>query len=99
MKTALARDIRIHNILTDNLKPQILHISNESHKHQHHSGDNGTGETHYDITIISDAFVNISKINRHRMVTDLLRNELNSGLHALSLNLKTPEENNNKDNQ
>jgi BolA-like protein 1 len=91
-KTAHARETRIHTLLTENLKPTILDIANQSHKHKHHSGDNGTGETHYDITIISDAFDNISKVNRHRMVTDLLTDELNSGLHALSLNLKTPAE-------
>lgn len=87
-----SRDTRIHTILSDNLKPISLNIVNESHKHKHHSGDNGTGETHYDITIISDCFVSTSKINRHRMVTDLLQEEFKTGLHALSLNLKTPAE-------
>jgi BolA protein len=86
------RDTRLHDILSTHLSPQMLTISNQSDKHKHHSGDDGTGETHYDITIIADAFAGLSRINRHRLVTDLLTAELNSGLHALSLTLKTPQE-------
>jgi BolA protein len=92
MSDIKSRDKRIYNILSTNLNPKNLVISNQSDKHRHHSGDDGTGETHYDITIISDAFLNLSKLSRHRLVTDLLSTELNSGLHALSLNLKTPQE-------
>ena len=92
MSEIFNRDQRLYNILSVNLNPKTLVISNQSDKHKHHSGDNGTGETHYDITIIADAFDTLSKINRHRLVTDLLTDELNSGLHALSLILKTPQE-------
>ncbi len=86
------RDTRLYEILSTHLKPQTLTILNQSDAHKHHSGDNGTGETHYDITIIADAFDSLSKVNRHRLVTDLLTDEFNSGLHALSLTLKTPQE-------
>ena len=92
MLNAPARDKRLYDILSQHLNPSILNIINQSENHKHHSGDDGTGETHYDITIVSDVFVAISKVNRHRMVTDLLKDELNSGLHALSLTLKTPQE-------
>ncbi|MFT6084048.1 MAG: BolA protein [Alphaproteobacteria bacterium] len=86
------RDMRLSDILSHKLNPQALIITNQSDKHSHHSGDDGTGQTHYDVTIISDAFSGISKVNRHRMVTDLLQSEFDTGLHALSLTLKTPQE-------
>ncbi len=88
----LERDERLYTILSNQLNPKTLVITNQSDKHKHHSGDNGTGQTHYDITIIADAFHGLSKVNRHRLVTDLLNDEFNSGLHALSLTLKTPQE-------
>lgn len=86
------RDQRIHTILTEKLNPASLVINNQSGGHKHHSGDDGTGETHYDILIVSEDFTGKSKVNRHRMVTDLLKEEFDTGLHALSLTLKTPQE-------
>jgi len=86
------RDTRLENIITEALSPEKLVITNQSDKHAHHSGDDGSGETHYDIVIISDHFTGKTKINRHRMVTDLLKTEFDTGLHALSLTLKTSAE-------
>lgn len=86
------RDKRIEKTLLAHIDPISLTVTNQSHKHRHHAGDDGSGETHYDVMIISHKFDNISKINRHRMVTDLLKSEFDTGLHALSLTLKTASE-------
>ena len=42
--------------------------------------------------IISARFAGLSRVARQRAVTDALADEFASGLHALSLDVKTPEE-------
>jgi BolA-like protein 1 len=49
-------------------------------------------ETHFRIEIVSDIFEGKTLIQRHRLVQDLLKDEFSSGLHALSLKLKTTKE-------
>lgn len=88
------RDERIKNILQQ-LNPVIIELQNDSAKHANHAGHMGvepTGETHYKIKIIADAFKGLSRVDRQRKVYDLLRAEFNSGLHALELKTLTLEE-------
>ena len=73
-------------------KIEKIEIVNQSHMHKHHAGDDGTGETHYDIVIISDDFEGLNRVKRHRIVNDLLAPEFDMGLHAISMTLKTKDE-------
>ena len=79
----MSRSYSIEKKLNDELSPQYLLVENESHKHNVPSGS----ETHYKITLISTNLV-----QRHQIVYTILKQELEQGLHALSLNLYTPEE-------
>ncbi len=78
--------------------PSTLAIENESHKHAHHrevlEGGPGaqTGETHFRIAIVADAFAGKSRIERHRMIYELLDAELKAGVHALAINAKSAYE-------
>ena len=36
--------------------PDLLEIRNDSDKHRGHAGDNGSGESHFHLTIVSDIF-------------------------------------------
>ncbi len=83
--TKPTREERIIQILEQNLHPTELKVVNQSDKHRHHAGDNGTGETHYDIFVASPKFDNLSKLNQHRMINELLAQEFSTGLHALSI--------------
>jgi BolA protein len=75
-----------------NLTPSFLNIINESNKHAGHSGNNIVGsETHFKIIIVADKFIQTSRVARHRLVYDLLVEELKE-IHALSLNAYTEEE-------
>ncbi len=78
------------------LNPLRLELKNDSQKHAghvEHLGSAGfTGETHYKLTIVSDRFTGQSRIDRQRMVMDLLKAEFNSGLHALEIKAKAPGE-------
>ncbi|KAL9233477.1 hypothetical protein vseg_008474 [Gypsophila vaccaria] len=94
MKTITTRGSRIRAKLQSNLKPTILEIEDVSHQHAGHSAMKGntSGETHFNLKIVSPNFDGFSLVSRHRLVYDLLSDELNSGLHALSIVAKTPSE-------
>ena len=67
-------------------------ITNQSHLHTGHSGSPETGESHFEVTIISDAFDQKSRLDRHKMVNEDIFSLFNSGLQALNLNLYTIKE-------
>lgn len=49
-----------------------------------------TGETHFNVTVVSDNFEGVAILERHRMVNDCLQEELEQkGVHALSIKAKT----------
>ncbi len=60
--------------------------------HAGHAGARPGGETHYQVTLVSTAFEGLSRIARQRLVYAALREEFDTGLHALSLDLKTQGE-------
>ncbi len=65
--------------------PDYYELENESHKHS--GGPNR--ETHFRTLIVSDFFKGKSRVERARIVHDLLANELSSGIHALSQRMFT----------
>ncbi|WP_341757203.1 MULTISPECIES: BolA family protein [unclassified Candidatus Tisiphia] len=72
----------------DVLKPHYCEIIDESSKHSSHTG--GATESHFTIKIFSTAFIGKSLIEQHKMINNLLSDELASGLHALSIDTKKP---------
>ena len=82
--------------LMKQLAPTKLELVNDSEKHaghtEHLGGAGFTGETHYRLVIESALFTGRSRIDRQRMVLDLLKNEFNSGLHALEIKARAPDE-------
>jgi len=88
------RAARIEAILRAALAPVAIDVEDESAAHAHHAGMRGAtshGETHFDVLVTSAAFDGLSRIARHRLVHDLLKDEFATGLHALSLHLETPK--------
>ena len=78
--------------LTKALAPRLLAVDNESDRHQGHAGSPGTGESHFHVTIVSDSFSGKGRLDRHRLVNDILQDELAGPIHALSIVALTPEE-------
>ena len=79
--------------LTAAFHPERLSIVNESHLHAgHHPDIDGTGETHMRVRIVSSAFIGMSRIARHRAINDILKTEIDAGLHALALEPAVPGE-------
>lgn len=85
---------RIHDLLNAAFAPVVLEIVDESAKHASHAARNGVagGETHYQVLMVSAALAGHSRLARSRAVHEALAAEFKTGLHALSLTLRTPEE-------
>ncbi len=88
----MARRERLIDRLTTSLAPTSIVVVDESHRHAGHAGARPGGETHYHVEIVSARFAGMSRVARHRFVHEIVRDEFESGLHALSLKLLTPEE-------
>jgi len=78
----------ISDKLVDAFKPLELQVENESSKHSGHTGDDGSGESHWRIMIIADAFNGKSRVERQRMVNEVLADELKNNIHALAMSVK-----------
>lgn len=81
----MTRKERIERRLAE-VAPVVLEVLDESHKHK------GGVESHYNVTLVTEAFEGLVRVERHRRVHALLADELKGGLHALTLTLRTPEE-------
>ena len=73
--------------------PERLEVLNESHMHAgHQPGFDGEGETHMRIRIVASAFSGMSRVARHRAINDVVKAELDAGLHALAVEAAAPGE-------
>lgn len=75
----------IREKLSQAFVPLALEVVNESHRHAGHAGSPGTGESHFAIKVVSDAFAGKSRVERHRMVNAVLAEELSGQIHALAI--------------
>lgn len=84
----MSRKERIEQQLIAQFSPSYLAVEDESH--QHHVPENA--QTHYKIVMTASQFTSLSRINRHKLINVLLKNEFENGMHALSMHLYSPEE-------
>ena len=84
----MSREQRIQQALNATFKPQYLQIVNESQ--QHNVPENS--ETHFKVIIVSESFTDLSLVARHQQIYNLLSDEMQQGLHALSLHTYTADE-------
>ena len=78
--------------LTEAFTPQSLKVEDESFKHEGHAGSRPGGQTHYRVYIVSQAFKGKTRLERHRMINDILSSELGGGIHALAIHAAAPGE-------
>ena len=86
---------RIVKKIEEAFAPERLAVINESHLHAGHHGGamDGSGETHFRVRVVSGAFADMSRIERHRKLNELLSAEIADGVHALALEPAAPGEN------
>ncbi|PLX38620.1 MAG: BolA family transcriptional regulator [Hyphomicrobiales bacterium] len=78
------------------LQPESLEVVDESEQHaghlpRHGHADQG-GDTHFRVFVVSSMFEGKSRVDRHRMVNDLLGEEMAGTLHALAIHATAPGE-------
>lgn len=88
--------MRVEEQITKKLQqafaPESLEVVNDSHRHAGHASSPGTGESHFSVKVVSRSFVGKTRIERHRMVNDVLAEELRGKIHALAITALAPEE-------
>lgn len=77
---------QIEEKLSSRLAPAHLEVVNESHQHNVPEGS----ESHFKVVVVSEAFSGKTLVSRHRMVYELLSEELEDHVHALALHTYSP---------
>ncbi len=72
--------------LTGSFQPSELIVTNDSHRHAGHSGDDGSGDSHFSIRIRAATLTPLSRLARHRAVQAAL-GDLNQRIHAIALDI------------
>ena len=73
-------------------QPTRLEVEDDSARHAGHSGTREGGESHFNVTIESQAFAGTARVMRQRMVYKALADELAGPVHALSVKALAPGE-------
>jgi len=92
MPQAANRATRIETALRAMFAPELVQVIDDSARHAGHAGAAPGGETHYTVLVVSAAFRGQGRVARHRAANAALAAEFATGLHALALVLRTPEE-------
>lgn len=66
-------------------RPEALDVRDESSQHEGHSGWKPGGETHFRVYIVSSAFEGKSRVEIHRMINQVLADDLAGPVHALAI--------------
>lgn len=82
----------MEELLTAAFTPTHLSVINDSASHHGHSGDDGSGESHFTIEIESAAFAGVNRVMRQRMVNKALGDIPGERVHALAIKAKAPGE-------
>lgn len=74
------------------LSPHHLAVINDSASHRGHMGDDGTGESHFTVEVVADAFTGQSRLQRQRLVNTALGDLMVKTVHALAIKARAPGE-------
>jgi BolA protein len=87
---SVAREIEQR--LTAALAPASLSVTNDSARHRGHAGDDGSGESHFTVEVVSERFAGMSRVERQRAVNAALADLLRDHIHALAIKARAPGE-------
>lgn len=82
----------IERLLVAAFAPTHLAVINDSARHHGHSGDDGSGESHFSVEIESPSFAGVSRLERQRMVNRALGDIPGQRVHALAIKARAPGE-------
>lgn len=72
--------------------PTLLEVVDDSQRHAGHREAGTSGESHFNVLVVSSHFENMPPVKRHQAIYALLKEEMRKKIHALSLQTFTPEE-------
>ncbi len=72
--------------------PRVAALARAGAPAHGHAPVDGHGETHFRVEIVADAFAGRTRVDRHRLVNDLLAAELRERVHALRIKALAPDE-------
>lgn len=87
----MTRTERIRLALEEALQPSHLVVTDDSHRHVGHAGA-ADGRGHFSVQIVSRAFAGLAPLARHRAVYAALGQLMDTDIHALSIDARTPLE-------
>lgn len=82
----------MEKLLGEAFAPTRLEVINDSAKHHGHSGDDGSGESHFTVVIESAAFAGVSRLQRQRQVIAALGDIVGQRVHAVAIKASAPGE-------
>jgi len=88
----MSREAAIREKLMIGLEPTRLDVINESELHAGHRSSPGTGESHFRVNVVSEKFEGKSRVERHRMINEILAEEMDGLVHALAVQASAPGE-------
>lgn len=87
----MTRIERIRAALQEALQPVALEVVDDSHKHAGHEGARD-GRGHFTVRIVSPVFAGKPPLARHRAVYAALGEMMQTDIHALAIEARTPDE-------
>jgi len=82
---------RIRSALQRELVPLQLAVEDESQQHAGHAGARD-GRGHFRVRIVAAAFAGLPLLARHRRVFAALGDMMQTDIHALAIEARTPQE-------
>ena len=81
------RKQRISNLFDKNFKNFVFEIIDNSHLHSGHNNFDGKNETHILIKLSPKIKGNLNRLEIHRNINNILKDEFNNGLHSIEIKI------------
>ncbi len=83
----MKRSKRIEKILQKHLSDFTINVIDNSHSHRGHNNFDGTRETHIILEINNHLIKSINRLEIHKKINFLLKEEFEMGLHSLQIKI------------
>ncbi len=81
------RTKRIESILEKYFNDTNIIVTNNSILHKGHNNFDGTGETHIAVEFKKNSKLKLTRLEIHRKINFLLKDEFESGLHSIEIKI------------
>lgn len=82
----------IQQKLQDSIQPEHLRVVDQSHLHAGHAAVKAGAGGHFAVEIVAGRFDSMSRVQRHRILFEVLDSLMGKEIHALAIRAYTPAE-------